>query len=146
MNISMWSFWIIGLGGLACVMAGLLSFAHGAKKIAVIALASSGVSCLLLPFTMSFSLPAFLTFLIFWGLVVIADSPLFSTLVAQNAAPKIKGTALTLVNSVGFAITIISIQLIGWMYAYFNHTLVFVLLALGPMFGLFHLRKRSSNA
>jgi cytochrome c biogenesis protein CcdA len=45
-------------------------------------------------------------------MVVVADSPLLSTLVAQNAQAEIKGTTLTIVNSIGFAITIISIQLI----------------------------------
>jgi hypothetical protein len=48
----------------------------------------------------------------FLGMVVVADSPLLSTLVAQNAPAEIKGTTLTIVNSIGFAITIISIQLI----------------------------------
>ena len=45
-------------------------------------------------------------------MVVIADSPLFSTLVAYNAANTSKGTALTIVNSIGFAITILSIQIL----------------------------------
>jgi hypothetical protein len=38
-------------------------------------------------------------FLTFWGMVVVADSPLLSTLVAQNVPAEIKGTALTIVNS-----------------------------------------------
>jgi hypothetical protein len=41
----------------------------------------------------------FLAFLLFWGMVVVADSPLLSTLVAQNAQQK--GTTLTIVNSIG---------------------------------------------
>jgi hypothetical protein len=34
-------------------------------------------------------------------MVVVADSPLLSTLVAQNAPAEIKGTTLTIVNSIG---------------------------------------------
>jgi hypothetical protein len=33
-------------------------------------------------------------------MVVVADSPLLSTLVAQNAPAEIKGTTLTIVNSI----------------------------------------------
>jgi hypothetical protein len=40
-------------------------------------------------------------FLAFLGMVVVADSPLLSTLVAQNAPAEIKGTTLTIVNSIG---------------------------------------------
>ena len=48
-------------------------------------------------------------------MMVIADSPMFATLVAQNAPVAQKGTALTIVNSIGFAITIVSIQFINWI-------------------------------
>jgi hypothetical protein len=55
----------------------------------------------------------FVGFLIFWGMVVVADSPLFSTLVAQNTPAEYRATTLTLVNSIGFAITIVSIQAVS---------------------------------
>ena len=75
-------------------------------------------------------------FLIFWGLVVIADSPLFSTLIAQNAEAEIKGTALTIVNCIGFAITIVSIQLINSILGSWTPEYIFMLLAIGPILGL----------
>ena len=112
LNVSLWSFIIVGLGGLACVAGGYLSQIFGSKKIATAALLLSGICCLLSPLIFYTTSPIlFLSFLIFWGLVVIADSPLFSTLVAKNAPAENKGTALTIVNSIGFAITIVSIQL-----------------------------------
>jgi ABC-type dipeptide/oligopeptide/nickel transport system permease subunit len=68
----------------------------------------------------------FLASLAFLGMVVVADSPLLSTLVAQNA-PEIKGTTLTIVNSIGFAITIISIQLISGLRTVTDtNTIIFV--------------------
>jgi hypothetical protein len=85
----------------------------------------------------------FLGFLLFWGIVVIADSPLFSTLVAQNAIPKLKGTALTMVNCIGFSITIISIQLINYVATIWNPSYIFMLLAIGPVLGLIALYKNT---
>ncbi|PWL40444.1 MFS transporter [Flagellimonas aquimarina] len=145
LNISLLSFVIIALGGLACVIGGYVSQKMGVKKTAATALLLSGACCLLSPlFFMVDSEEIFVGFLIFWGMVVIADSPLFSTLVAQNAPIEIKGTALTIVNSIGFAITIISIQLITALQPAIQFNYLYVILAIGPILGLLGLfRKRS---
>jgi len=144
-NIPILSFLIIGLGGVACVIGGYISEKKGTKRTAFWALCSSGVCCLILPVAYYFFNPTFFVgFLIFWGLVVIADSPLFSTLVAQNAPSEKKGTALTIVNCIGFAITILSIQLITALSNNFGEIWVFMILALGPFFGILKLRTSSS--
>jgi hypothetical protein len=77
---------------------------------------------------------------------VIADSPLFSTLVAQNALDEAKGTALTIVNCIGFSITIISIQLINMLSDSMNPKYIFMLLAFGPILGLFALYENKTVA
>ena len=66
-------------------------------------------------------------------MVVIADSPLFSTLVAHNAEGESKGTALTIVNCIGFAITIFSIQLLSNLILKYSPTNIYMVLALGPL-------------
>ncbi|WP_075604026.1 MFS transporter [Saccharicrinis aurantiacus] len=137
LNIPIWSFLIIGIGGLACVLGGYLSQKLGTKRIAFIALLLSCGCCLISPlmfFTESESL--FIAFLLFWGMVVVADSPLFSTLVAQNASVKMKGTALTIVNCIGFSISIVSIQLLNVLQATMNPINIYPVLALGPILGL----------
>jgi MFS family permease len=137
LNIPLWSFLIIAIGGLACVIGGYWSVSFGTKRTAFWALLLSGCCCLLSPW--SFGLGSefvFLAFLLFWGMVVIADSPLFSTLVAHNADPQVKGTALTIVNCIGFSITILSIQLITWLLDAGYSNGVFALLAIGPVLGL----------
>jgi MFS family permease len=141
-NIPILSFLIIGIGGLACVLSGYRAQKSGTKKTAFIALLLSCACCLISPLIFaSNSETLFIGFLIFWGMVVIADSPLLSTLVAQNAPAEIKGTALTIVNCIGFSITIISIQLITGMIALTDSNAIYAILAVGPVLGLIALWK-----
>ena len=142
-NTSFYAFTIIGIGGLACVLAGYTSNLFGTKNTAALALFLSGLCCLLSPFFLMWaSFPVFILFLIFWGFNVVADSPLYSTLIAQNAEPSNKGTSLTLVNSIGFAITIVSIQFLSLLQQHISPVYLFTLLAIGPLFGLISLYKK----
>lgn len=143
MNIPLLAFCIIGSGGFACVISGFLSQVFAAKKIAAIALFLSGTCCILSPlFLSNSSVIVFIIFLFCWGLAVIADSPLFSTLVAQNAPEESRGTSLTIVNCIGFTITIISIQLLNFLLKHNDPRYVYMILAIGPALGLFALLKR----
>lgn len=111
------------------------------------ALFMSCACCLLSPLAFIIeSETVLIGFLILWGLFVIADSPLFSTLVAQNAVAEVKGTALTVVNCIGFSITIISIQLINALSDLMNPKYIFMLLAFGPILGLFALWENQTVA
>ncbi len=143
LSIPLWSFFIIGVGGVACVLGAYIAQSLGTKRTAFRALLFSCVCCLLSPWVLSAaSVELLLAFLLFWGMVVIADSPLFSTLVAQNADAEKKGTALTVVNCIGFSITIISIQLISALWEWTGSNGIYALLAMGPVLGLIALRKR----
>lgn len=142
LNIPVLSFLIIAAGSVSCVLGGYISQKFDIKKTALGFLLFSCLCCLASPFMFQLSNKnIFITFLLFWGMVVIADSPLFSTLVAQNAPSKDKGTALTIVNCIGFTITIISIQIISSVLNATNSNLIFSILAIGPIFGLINLRK-----
>jgi len=143
LNIPLLSFLIIASGCLACVLGGWFSQRYGVKKVATVALALSCACCLVSPlFLMGDSFIALLVFLIFWGMVVIADSPLFSTLIAQNAPQENRGTALTIVNCVGFSLTIFSIQFLNLSMLSFNIHSVYMLLAIGPILGLIALLQK----
>ena len=148
-NVPLMSFVIIAVGGLACVAAGYLAQVFGAQKTATISLLLSGICCFIFPFVFMYGNDYwFLGFLIIWGLVVIADSPLFSTLLAQNVQAEQKGTALTIVNSIGFLVTIVSIQLINFLLDFTDSQTTYLILALGPILGLIALfkgEKRSLN-
>ena len=142
LNIPLLSFGIIAIGSLSCVLGGYISEKIGVKKTASFALGLSACCCLVAP--LFFAIPSpiiFVCFLLFWGMVVIADSPLFSTLVAKSADPELKGTALTIVNSIGFAITIISIQFISTIKSSLTGNWFYMFLAIGPLLGLLALTK-----
>jgi MFS family permease len=142
-SISTWSFIIIAIGGLGCILGGIISKKTGSKKVAFYSLLVSGICCLLSFTSFKFPLAAFLSFLLVWGITVTADSPQFSTLVAQSASSENKGTALTIVTSIGFAITIVSIQLLKYLSGNLK-TNSLIILFIGPFFGLLFLRKFSS--
>ncbi|RZL17913.1 MAG: MFS transporter [Pedobacter sp.] len=141
-NVSLWSFVIIGSGSVACVLSGIVSRSAGTARTAIIALSLSCACCILSPiFIIWASAPVFIAFLVFWGVTVIADSPLFSSLVAQNAEPEVKGSSITIVTCIGFAITIITIQGIGAILNNENATYIYMLLAIGPCIGLWGMLK-----
>lgn len=140
-NIPISSFLIIALGGVACVIGGYISLKIGTKKTAFTSLFVSCALCLFSPVIFFISSKIFLIlYLIVWGLVVIADSPLFSTLVAQNTIPESKGTALTIVNCIGFFITIFSIQLLNTLHHSMDPRFIYIFLGIGPIIGLIFLR------
>jgi MFS family permease len=139
LNVPLWSFAIIAAGAAGCVIGGLLSQRAGSKKVAAVSLAISGTCCLLAPLAFQGSPVVFLTFLLIWGTTVVSDSPQFSSLVAQSAPPHYKGTALTMVTCIGFALTIVSIQLMQVVFEQSNKALW--LLAAGPLSGLLALSR-----
>lgn len=139
--VSFVSFLVIASGSLSCIACGILSARFGEKKVATTALAVSGCCCLASPyFLLQPNQWLLVLFLLCWGLAVVADSPLFSTMVAQYAPEKSRGTALTMTTCIGFLITIISIQLINSSYTPQNASWLFVLLAIGPVLGLLGLK------
>jgi MFS family permease len=136
-EVSLYAFFIIASGGIACMLSGIFSARFGLKKLGTLCLFSSACCCLLSPVFLTLdSFEIFFSFLVFWGMVVAADSPLFSSLVAQNAPPATKGSSITLVNCLGFSITIISIQLLQVLAQYTPSQYLYLFLAIGPILGL----------
>lgn len=138
-NVSLWSFFIIAAGALGCVLTGELSGRWGSYQTARTALAISTVCCLLVPAMQIMAPSHFLFYMIIWGISVVGDSPQFSALVAQNAPADYRATALTIVTSIGFFITIPSLYLTQWLYALVGYPSL-LLLALGGFFGLWAMK------
>jgi MFS family permease len=135
-SISLWSFLIIGAGAIGCIAGGLMSLRRGSARVAFVQLGASGVCCLLSPIAFWMPEPAVLGFLIFWGIVVAGDSPQFSALNARYAPSNLVGSALTIVNCIGFAITIVSIQLLNSVMVSVGAQFLFLFLLPGPVLGL----------
>ncbi|MFD2246302.1 MFS transporter [Pontibacter ruber] len=141
-QVSVWAFWVIAAGAVGCIGGGYLSQKYGSGKVAFWQLLCSGVCCLLSVVVLQVREPLLLLpFLLFWGVVVAGDSPQLSTLTAKTAPPQLVGTALTVVTSIGFAITVVSIQLTSYLLQVLPAPYVFVLLTPGPVLGLLSLRR-----
>jgi len=63
----------------------------------------------------------------------------------KNAIPDKKGTALTIVNCIGYAITIVSIQLLNNIINITSSNNVFIILAIGPILGILSLMKNNNT-
>ncbi len=138
---SLWSFHVIAIGALGCILGGYIALSKGSSWVAFRQLTISGICCLTAFACLHFSQSFFLIYLLLWGLTVVGDSPQFSTLVAQTAPKKYIGTALTITNCIGFSITIVSIQLIDLISLKINLQNALVILALGPLAGLWSLSR-----
>ncbi len=135
-DIALWAFVVIGVGAVGCAWGGVLTGRFGSARVAFTQLAISGACCALSPLFFSAPTTVFLLFLVVWGITVAGDSPQFSTLNARNAPEHLVGSALTVVNCIGFSITIVSIQLLGWMHLLLDTRWIFLFLVLGPVAGL----------
>ena len=134
---SLWTFVLIGIGGISCPLGGLISQKLGSGTVAMASLIGSGACGLVLGVFPEFAFWAPLPFLFVWGLLLSPDSPQFSTLVAQSVAPEHRGTALTLVNGLGFGLTIVSIQFTQHLAGFLSPNQFIGLLCLGPVVGVF---------
>jgi predicted MFS family arabinose efflux permease len=140
LDVSLWSFGVIAAGSVGCVLGGLASLRLGSARVAFAQLAASGLCCLASPLAFHAPTPLFLGFLLFWGVVVVGDSPQFSALNAHSAPRERVGSALTIANCIGFGITIFSIELLNAASARIAPQWLFLLLAPGPALGLAALR------
>ena len=140
LEVPLWSFAVIAAGSLGCALGGLVSLRLGSARVAFAQLAASGACCLASPLAFHAPTPLFLGFLLFWGVVVVGDSPQFSALNAHSAPRERVGSALTIANCIGFGITIFSIELLNAASGRIAPHWLFLLLAPGPALGLRALR------
>jgi MFS family permease len=130
------SFGAIAAGGLGCVWGGWAADRIGRERLVNLAMGVSGACCIAIGFFFgaTFWILAPLTWI--WGFFVVADSAQFSAMVTEVAPQEAVGTALTLQTSLGFLLTMVTIQglpalneSLGWVWT-------FPILALGPAFGI----------
>ena len=130
------SFAVIAVGALGCILGGLLTRRLGSAPVALGALFISGLSGgIFALFWHALPALAIAALLILWGASVVADSPQFSALSARSCPPEIVGSALAIQNSIGFAITVVSIALTTSLLERMGLDAAWILVP-GPVIGL----------
>ncbi|MGH7615834.1 MAG: MFS transporter [Gemmatimonadaceae bacterium] len=140
-RVSLISFGTIAVGGAGCVWGGLAADRRGRERLVMLAMALSGSCAVLIPLTFGRSLWLLTPLAWTWGFFVIADSAQFSALVTEAVPPHAVGTALTVQTSVGFLLTMVSIQLVPPLVSLVGWRWVFPALAIGPVFGIAAIRR-----
>lgn len=140
-DLSWAAFWVLGAGAVGCAVGGWVALRWGSARVASTQLAISGLCCLATPWVIDAPAPLFYGWLVLWGITVAGDSPQFSTLTARNAPPQAVGSVLTLTNSMGFALSIVSILLFVSLAETVSLGALLPWLALGPALGLWAMRE-----
>lgn len=130
------TFAVIAIGALGCAGGGFFARRFGSGRVALVQLFVSGACCLLSPLLFHAPPMLLLPFVLIWGVTVAGDSPQFSALNARNAPEGVVGSALTLVNSAGFAVTILSLGLLEYLQHQLAPAWLLLPLVLGPVIGL----------
>jgi len=139
-SLSFAAFGVLGIGALGCIGGGWLAKRWGSARVATLQLSMSGVCCLLAPWLMSAPLIWFLLWLAIWGMTAAGDSPQFSTLTASNAPKQAVGSVLTLTNCIGFALSIVSIELFTNLAQEQQLATLLPWLGIGPLLGIVAMR------
>lgn len=129
-----------GLGAIGALAGGFLSQRHGSPRVAVVALSISGLMCLCYPLVPEAAWLLKLVVLTVWGLTVVSDSAQFSATSASVCPPHLVGGALSIQNSIGFLITVISITWVTDHYEAVGDIVAWYLLP-GPLIGLWLFRR-----
>jgi len=143
------AFLIVGVGFVGALGGGFLADRIGRTTLTMAAMIVSAACCLLAGLVFGAGPALVLALGVVWGVTVIADSAQFSACVSELSPPGLTGTMLTTQTAAGFALTLVTIQLmpgwvdlVGWEWA-------FAPLAVGPILGtiaMARLRRDSASA
>jgi MFS family permease len=138
--VSLIAFGTIAVGGAGCVWGGFYADRKSRERLVTMSLIVSGTCSLIVGFFFGMSLWILAPVALVWGFFVVADSAQFSALVTESVPGHAVGTALTVQTSLGFLLTMVTIQGLpiiaartGWQWA-------FAVLAIGPAFGIASVR------
>jgi len=130
------AFAVVASGALACLAAGRLADRFGRTRVTMIALAVSGSCALLVGPAVPLAPWLMIPLLIVWGMAVIADSAQFSAAITELAPPERTGTLLTIQTAMGFTLTVIMVQALGYWIELVGWGWAFTPLAIGPAVGV----------
>jgi MFS family permease len=140
-GVDLAAFGAIAIGGIGCVWGGWAADRIGRGRVVNLAMVVSGVCCLLVGLTLGAPFWAIVLLTWVWGFFVVADSAQFSAMVTEVAPADSVGTALTLQTSMGFLLTMVTIQSVPLMVDAVDWRWGFAFLALGPAAGIWSIRR-----
>jgi len=130
------AFAAIALGGLACIPAGWLADRVGRTGVAAACLSVSGAAGLAAALAWGGPPVVMVILLLVWGIAIIPDSALYSTMVADAAPADRAGSLMTLQTALGFLVTALTVQGLPLLAAGVGWPWALAALALGPAVGL----------
>lgn len=134
------AFVVIAIGAIVCVPTGWLADRVGKARIAFWAMVVSGACAVLAALTFGGPVWLVLPVLLLWGASVIPDSPQLSALVADHAPADQTGSLLTFQTALGFALTMVTVQLTPVLASLWGWQVVLLIMALGPVVGTLAMR------
>jgi MFS family permease len=129
------TFLVIAAGAIGALIGGRLADRFGRTAVTIWSMAISGTCALSVGWLFGGPPLLILAVAVVWGISIIADSAQFSACVVELSPPETVGTMLTIQICVGFALTLVTIQSMGFLVDHFGWGIGFSVLALGPLFG-----------
>jgi MFS family permease len=140
------AFGAIASGALGSVWGGWMADRRGRPFVVNLSMALSGLCALVVGALFSASAWLLIPLALVWGFFVVSDSAQFSAMVTEVTPADSVGTALTLQTSLGFLLSMATIQAVpriveahGWPWA-------FCALSVGPWLGIVAIRRFSRAA
>jgi MFS family permease len=140
-QLSVAAFVVIAVGGVGCLWGGWLADRIGYDRLVIRAMAVSGACSILAGAVFGRTLWILLPLALVWGFFVVADSAQFSAMVTEVVPQHAVGTALTLQTSLGFLLTMLTIQMVPAVAEAGSWRWAFVALAVGPAAGIWSIRR-----
>jgi MFS family permease len=129
------AFAVIAVGGVGSLSAGYLADRWGRTRTTMLSMIVSGCCALGIGFVAP-GHPLLVTAIaLIWGFAIVADSAQFSSSVSELADAEYMGTQLTTQTSLGFLLTVVSIQLVPMLVARAGWGWAFAAIAPGPALG-----------
>lgn len=130
------TFAVIGVGGLGCLLGGLLGDKWGRTRTTALSMSISGACAVTIGLITWLPVGLVLLVGMIWGFWIVADSAQFSTIITEVADQRYVGTAVTLQLAVGFSLTVLSIFVIPVLRDDVSWRWAFAFLAPGPLLGV----------
>ena len=140
LNAKLITFIAIAAGALCCPLAGVFADRFGKARITIVAMTISGTAAISAAVLFDANPWLLSAVVIVWGASVIPDSAQFSALITDYAPPDKAGSLMSFQTALGFALTIVVVQITPHVAIWLGWPIMFCILAIGPLIGVVVMR------